>query len=90
MNWITVFPSTFKNGYRKHKLHLQNKADAIIREMSKSNNPKGFGRKKRGTIKNCYGIDLSSDCRILFAILDFTKEIHFLRMCKHKDVYANL
>lgn len=80
MTWTIVLPSTFKKGYRKHSGVLQNKADEIIRKMVTSNHPKSFGDKKKGKIQECYSIDWSSDCRILFTVAESSREIHYLRM----------
>lgn len=88
MPWTIVQTSGFKRGYKAKTPELRVKVDEAIKLLVSSNDPRNLGGRKYGTLDKCYGHDIDFSHRILFAVDIVKKEIYFLRVCSHKDVYG--
>jgi mRNA-degrading endonuclease YafQ of YafQ-DinJ toxin-antitoxin module len=88
MPWTIVGTNTFKRGYKQKTAELQAKVDEAIRLLVSSEDPRNLGSRKYGTLDGCYGHDIDFTHRMLFRIDMVRKEIYFLRVCSHKEVYG--
>ena len=89
MLWFPVFSPTFKKRYKRKRKSLQEKVDNAIWFLLSDPDPKLFCRRKYGRLEGCYGYDLDDDNRILLKIDEEKREIHFLRVCTHRQVYGS-
>ena len=88
MSWAIVRSNKFKRQYKQKTPELRSKVDDAILAICESNNPRTLGKRKHGSLRACYGHDIDFRNRILF-FPDLTKrEILFLRVCSHKEVYT--
>ena len=79
----------FKERYKSKTQKMQTKVDDAIKLLCGSKDPRTHGRAKYGSLEGAYGHDLDFRNRILFSV-DFVKrEIYFLRVCSHKEVYGS-
>ena len=81
--------SNFKRGYQKKTPKLRVKVDETIKILVACNDPRIHGRRKYGTLDRCYGYDLDFQHRLIFAVDMAKKELYFLRVCSHKEVYGS-
>jgi len=89
MSWTIVRSDKFKERYKEKSPKLRAKVDEAIKLLVESSDPRNLGRPKHGTLRGCYGHDLDLKNRILYGV-DFVKrEIYFLRVCSHKEVYGS-
>lgn len=88
MYWIFVPAPTFKMRYKRKRKSLQQKVDEAILFLLNERDPKIFCRPKYGPLEGCYGYDLDDDNRILLKINEIKREIEFLRVCTHRQVYG--
>lgn len=89
MTWTAVPTGRFKHGYKAKKPELQAKVDEAIKLILGSNDPRNHGNRKYGSRDKCYGYDLDFSHRLLFAVDMTKKEVYFLRVCSHKEVYGS-
>lgn len=78
----------FKRGYKGKTSKLRAKVDEAIRLLVASKDPRNLGSRKYGTLNECYGHDIDFRNRILFRVEMVKKEIYFLRVCSHTEVYG--
>lgn len=78
----------FKQGYKEKTPKLRAKVDETIKLLVESNDPRNLGSRKYGTLNRCYGHDIDFRNRLLFAVDMVKKEIYFLRVCSHREVYG--
>lgn len=78
----------FKKRYQEKTPKMRKKVDEAIRLLVESSDPRNLGRRKRGTRRGCYGHDLDFRNRVLYAVDLVKKEIYFLRVCSHEEVYG--
>ena len=88
MPWTAVTTKKFKRGYKTKTSELQKKVDEVIKLLLQSSDPRNLGRRKYGFRNQCYGHDLDFSHRLLFAVDFAKKEVYFLRVCSHKEVYG--
>lgn len=79
----------FEKRYKEKTPKLRAKVDSAIKLLVGSSDPRTLGRPKYGTRRGCYGHDLDFRNRILYAVDFVKKEIYFLRVCSHKEVYGS-
>lgn len=89
MSWTIVRTKVFKRGYKRKNLKLRAKVDEAIKLLVGSDDPRNLGGRKHGTINKCYGHDIDFRHRILFAVDMVKRELYFLRVCSHKEVYGS-
>lgn len=90
MYWNPVFSQTFKRRYKRKRKGLKYKADEAIQLLLTDPNPKIYCREKHGRLKGLLGYDLDDENRILIKIDETKREIKFLRLCTHKQVYGSV
>jgi mRNA-degrading endonuclease RelE of RelBE toxin-antitoxin system len=89
MTWEPVRSNRFKRRYHDKSPELRAKVDDAIELLCGSKDPRVHGRRKYGALEGCYGYNLDFRNRVLYA-LDFVKrEIYFLRVCSHEEVYGS-
>jgi len=88
MTWTIVHTNRFKKRYKNKNEKMREIVDKAIRKLVESNDPRTLGSRKYGTRADCYGHDLDFHNRILYAVDLVKKEIYFLRVCSHKEVYG--
>jgi addiction module RelE/StbE family toxin len=88
LKWILVIATPFKRAYKKLDKITMEKANEIIKMLLESYNPLSLGSPKKGRLRGCYGIAVSSDCRILYTISWKENKLFLLRICSHKKVYG--
>lgn len=88
MPWTIVRSPRFKKRYKQKTPKMQQKVDEAIRLLVESSDPRNLGRRKHGTRDWCYGHDLDFRNRVLYAVNLVKKEIVFLRVCSHDEVYG--
>jgi len=79
----------FKQGYKEKIPKLKEKVEEAIRLTVESKDPRNLGSRKYGTLNKCYAYDIDYKNRLLFAVDLVKKEIYFLRVCSHKEVYGS-
>jgi hypothetical protein len=79
MPWTAVPSTRFKHGYKAKTPELQAKVDEAIRLILESSDPRN----------RTYGHDLDYNHRLLFSVDVAKKEVYFLRVCSHKEVYGS-
>ena len=89
MPWTIVRTNRFKKRYQQKTPEQQTEVDQAIRLLVESRDPRTLGRLKYGKIQGCYGHDLDFHNRILYAVDLTNKEIRFLRVCSHGEVYGS-
>lgn len=89
MPWTAIRTNKFKHGYKAKTPELQAKVDEAIRLILGSSDPRNLGGRKYGSRDQCYGHDLDYSHRLLFSVDMAKKEIYFLRVCSHKEVYGS-
>jgi len=65
------------------------KVEETIKLLAQSDDPRNLGRRKYGTLRQCYGHDLDFRSRLLYAVDMVKRELYFLRVCSHKEVYGS-
>ena len=88
MTWGIVRTNRFKKRYKQKTPKQQAIVDEAIKQLVNSNDPRTLGRLKSGKIQGCYGHDIDFHNRILYAVDLAGKEIRFLRVCSHDEVYG--
>jgi len=88
MSWDIVRTSRFKQRYKQKTPNQKEQVDEAIRLLVESKDPRNLGGLKHGKIEGCYGHDIDFHNRILYAVELAKKEIHFLRVCSHDEVYG--
>ena len=88
MSWTIVRSDRFKERYKAKKPKQQEQVDDAIKRLVGCKDPRNLGRLKQGKIRGCYGHDLDFHNRLLYAVDTAKKEIHFLRVCSHAEVYG--
>jgi len=83
-----VRSNRFKKRYQEKTPEQQAQVDEAIKSLVQCNDPRTLGRSKQGKIKGCYGHDLDFHNRILYSVDPVRREIHFLRVCSHDEVYG--
>jgi mRNA-degrading endonuclease RelE of RelBE toxin-antitoxin system len=83
-----VFFPRFKKRYKEKSPEQQAIVDEAVRRLVESKDPRNLGQAKSGKIKGCYGHDLDFHSRLLYAVDSVKKEIYFLRVCSHDEVYG--
>jgi hypothetical protein len=89
MYWTAITTNRFKRGYKAKTPELQAKVDEALKLILGSNDPRNLGGRKHGTRDLCYGHDLDHSHRLLFSVNMAKKEVYFLRVCSHKEVYGS-
>ena len=89
MSWTIVRSDRFKRRYKEKPPKLRAKVDEAIKLLVESSDPRNLGRRKYGTLDRCYGHDIDFRNRILFAVDMAKRELYFLRVCSHKEVYGS-
>ena len=89
MPWTMITTGGFKRGYKAKTPELQAKVDEAIKLILGSSDPRTHGSRKYGSRDKCYGYDLDFSHRLLFAVDMAKKEVYFLRVCSHKEVYGS-
>jgi len=88
MSWTIVRTSRFKQGYKEKTPELKEKVEEAIKLLVTSKDPRTLGSRKYGTLNKCYAYNIDFRNRLLFAVDFIKKEIYFLRVCSHKEVYG--
>jgi mRNA-degrading endonuclease RelE of RelBE toxin-antitoxin system len=89
MPWDIVRSNRFKQRYNEKPANLRAKVDEAIKLLVESDDPRNLGRRKYGSLEGTYGHDIDFRNRILFMVDLVKREIHFLRVCSHKEVYGS-
>jgi Txe/YoeB family toxin of Txe-Axe toxin-antitoxin module len=88
-----VIPDSFTALCEKKKkkcdTYIIDKLRNAIVEISSSENPEGFGEKKKGDLKEYYSYRLTRGHRVLYTVERKKRSltITFERVCDHKSVY---
>lgn len=88
MPWTIVRSDRFKERYKAKTPKQQVQVDDAIKRLVECKDPRTLGRPKQGKIRGCYGHELDFHNRILYTVDSAKKEIHFLRVCSHGEVYG--
>jgi Txe/YoeB family toxin of Txe-Axe toxin-antitoxin module len=89
LTWTAIRTGRFKHGYKAKTRELQIKVDEAIKLILGSKDPRNLGGRKYGSREGTYGHDIDYRHRLLFSVDISKKEVYFLRVCSHKEVYGS-
>ncbi len=84
MNWLSVFTTTFRRGYRRLYKPVQKKVDLAIENLSAAQAPSELGHKLHGRWEGALSHDIGRQHRIIYMVNFKEKSIAFLAVGTHK------
>ncbi len=84
MNWLSVFTTTFRRGYRRLDKPVQKKVDLAIENLSAAEAPSELGHKLHGRWEGALSYETGRQHRIIYMVNFKEKSIVFLAVGTHK------